>query len=78
MSCWGCMAAERDPNTGRYMAGCEECNARALSICPQFHESMKWRRMTPAYVDALKALAGEDWESLHQRTKKWAIRRGIL
>lgn len=78
MSCWGCMAAERDPNTGRYMAGCDECQARELAGCPEFYESLKHHRLTPAYVDRLKGLAGDDWERLHQRAKKWAIRRGIL
>lgn len=78
MICWGCESAEADPNSARYVSNCPECEARALSWAPMFYEAMKWKRMTPDYMNTLKDIAGKDWEALHQRVKKWALKRGAL
>ena len=78
MTCWGCTAAEANPSTGCYVSTCIECQARDLSGGPEFAASLKFKRLSPEYIARLKGIAGDDWESLHQKAKKWGMKRGIL
>lgn len=71
IGCEACEHAERNPNSGRYMAECPGCKARALSQSPVFFESVKAKQMTPAYGDALRKFFGDGWEQGHEAVKYW-------
>jgi hypothetical protein len=76
--CPSCLAAESDPLTGLYHAGCRDCEIRAVAGSPMFARVMAGRQMTPEWLAALERVAGADKaakEALHQRVKAAYIRR---
>lgn len=75
MSCESCAAADSNPHTGRYQAGCVECQSRALAISPAFFDSKTAGKRTKEYQSALGAVGGRgNEESTHERVKEWAKR----
>jgi hypothetical protein len=77
MTCPSCADAERNPRTGSYRTECIDCSARALAHSPIYHEASARGRMTQAYSDALRKVAGDnvtDRENLHRRVKAWVDR----
>lgn len=76
-TCPSCLAAEADPRSPVYHAGCLECGARCLATGSHYAISQAARRMMPSYRAALEALVGrniDDVEALHRRVKHWAER----
>lgn len=75
MGCEACEVAQTNPMTGRYTAGCTECQARVLAHSQDVFNSSKAGRQTPAYADALKKVFGErNKEVGHARVKAWVSR----
>ena len=73
-ACPDCAAAELNPRSPLYRAGCIECQTRHLAHSPQHWVSRAARRMMPSYVAALKAVFGDDYMAGHLRVKRWADR----
>ena len=72
MTCLSCQAAEANPVTGRYHAGCSECAARALAHGPLVFASVRAGVQSPEYAAALKRVFGEGNERQgHQRVRAW-------
>lgn len=71
-TCECCAKAELAPATHLIHAGCCDCEARALAHMPHMADVALADAMVPAYRDALQAVAGDEWEALHQRVKYWA------
>ena len=69
--CPACAKAELCPTTGLMQAGCMRCEARALARSPSFYEAATAEAMTPAYRDALRMVAGDDWRKVHEEVKRW-------
>lgn len=55
MTCPDCTEAQAKP-WHQFRAGCKGCEARALSRSPQYVESRRQNRQTPAYRAALESL----------------------
>lgn len=76
--CPSCLAAESDPRTGLYHAGCEDCDVRATAGSLVFAEVMARQQMSPEWLAYLERVHGGDRqarEALHQRVKAAYIRR---
>lgn len=74
MTCKACETAQKNPRTGMFQAGCQECTARALASGIPFFESVRARQKLPAYQQALEQAFGDDWEQGHASVKEWAKR----
>lgn len=71
MSCWGCEEAAKDPCTGSFCAGCDDCDARALAQSPLYADAEKGRSKF-VYVEFLKARFGGEYVKAHLAAKRWA------
>lgn len=73
MTCEACKTAETNPCTGRYVADCSECKARALANGSDLFESRRAGVKSPAYAKALRRVFGEgNEEAGHERVRAWA------
>jgi len=72
MTCQHCEAARQGKHVATINSGCQGCIAREIAHGPQFHESRKAARMTPAYKALLKRYYGDAWVRGHQLVKEWA------
>ena len=73
-ACPDCTSAEQNPRWPLYRAGCIECQTRHLAHLPSHWTSRAAMRMMPSYVEALKAVFGDDYMAGHLRVKRWADR----
>ena len=74
MTCPSCTAAEANPQTGLYHAGCKECAARAIAGSIEHTRAKTLGKMTAEYMALLRWRFGDDWEAWHQRVKAWSKR----
>jgi hypothetical protein len=74
MTCKACTAAEVNPMTGLYVAGCKPCTARELANSIEHAEARMLGKMTPRYMARLRAAFGDGWEAGHAEVKDWAKR----
>jgi hypothetical protein len=71
VTCGACHLAEIRPTTGHYLHGCKECDARKLAHSAGFAASMAAGKFRSDYRDALRSIAGDDADRLHQAVKAW-------
>ena len=71
MTCTACIAAESDPQTGRYNANCDACSVRAVAQSPQFFHRRDGEKEADTYRAMLTALFGKDLKEWHERVKAW-------
>lgn len=72
MNCEACENAENNPLTGRYRAGCQGCQARALANGHELFISRTMRVKSPEYAAALTRVFGEGNEHQgHERVREW-------
>ncbi len=74
MTCSACTIAKVNPCTGRFNAGCKDCDARALAHGPGFFQSGRDGALSHAYRQALRTTFGEGWKAAHETVKQWAER----
>lgn len=74
MTCPSCTAAESDPHTGLYHAGCKPCQARAIAGSMEHARARSVGKLTPEYMAVLRENFGDDWEAGHALVKAWARR----
>lgn len=73
-NCKDCTAAEANPLSPLYRAGCLQCTARMLAHSPARWSAVQAGAITPAYRDALQAAFGQDWKQGAAWVKVWADR----
>lgn len=71
--CDACAAAQADPHSAIYRAGCTTCTARLIAGSPQFHEAAKTKRLTREYMALLAAT-----QVTHAQVKAQAEAMGVL
>jgi hypothetical protein len=74
MECDACTLALSNPVTGRFNAGCTECEARAIAGTPQYAEAAQADALTVGYRHALQNAFGSHWRTAHVRVKHWSDR----
>ena len=74
--CQACDVAAKNPRTGIYCVGCNECETRMLAWSPKYHAALLERKITVAYWARLENItrAEESIEMAHRRVKTWADR----
>jgi len=53
-----------------YTAGCRVCEARRIARGPLCAEARSCGFLTPAYMAELRAVAGDDWQPLHELVRR--------
>ena len=76
MTCPACKIASSNVLTGHFNADCLECQARFIAQGPLFAASQAAGKLLAAYKAQLQSAAGIEWESFHQRVKRWAGKVG--
>ena len=71
MTCESCQAAEQNPNTGLFDAGCQDCSLRMLAGSLDYWVSAQDGTPTEGYKAALRSITGDDWKAGHKRVKEW-------
>jgi len=73
-SCETCAAAQLNPRTGLFNAGCIDCTTRHIAHLQIFFECQRAGRITEPYMNNLKHCFGDDWKAAHETVKGWAKR----
>lgn len=73
MTCKACDHAKKNPSTGQFHAGCDECAARAMASGRELFDCLKKKQRTPEYDAALTKMFGEgNEEAGHERVRAWS------
>lgn len=76
LTCEACTEAQHNPQTGLYVAHCDQCKARSIASGPSFHQASRTGRMTAEYKRLMTLAYGDRWQEAHEWVKAWAVKKG--
>jgi hypothetical protein len=63
MTCEACAIAARNPYTGHFEAGCEDCTARSVSHAPKHLREVFYAKLPAARREAFKAMVSAHYKA---------------